>query len=107
VSDMSGWDAGWIGSIAWAYNSGFSGMAKTLRRDPSNWGVMYWITPQFVWRSSDWGASFTNLFTDQVSPGYWKGRGMNNVAPASLAVSGSGSTSDSGQCSSVTSQPFA
>jgi hypothetical protein len=89
VSDMSGWDAGWIGSIAWAYNSGFSGMAKTLRRDPSNWGVMYWITPQFVWRSSDWGASFTNLFTDQVSPGYWKGRGMNNVAPASLAVSGS------------------
>jgi hypothetical protein len=89
VSDMTGWDAGWIGSIAWAYNSGFSGMAKTLRRDPSNWGVMYWITPQFVWRSSDWGATFTNLFTQQVSPGYWQGRGMNNVAPASLAVSGS------------------
>jgi hypothetical protein len=63
VSDMTGWGAGWIGSIAWAYNSGFSGMAKTLRRDPSNWGVSYWITPQFVWRSSDWGATFTNLFT--------------------------------------------
>lgn len=88
VSDMSGWDPGWIGSIAWGYNSSFSGMAKTLCRDPSNWAAIYWITPQFVWRSTDWGAHFYNVFSDQVAPGYWSGRGMNNVAPAALSASG-------------------
>jgi len=88
VSDMSGWDPGWIGSIAWAYNSSFSGMGKTLRRDPTNSAVIYWITPQFVWRSTNWGASFTSMFTNQAAPGFWMGRGINNVAPATLSVSG-------------------
>ena len=89
LSDMKGWDPGWIGSIAWAYNSSFSGMAKTLRRDPSNWAAIYWITPQFVWRSTDWGSTFSSVFTNQSAPGFWTGRGMNNVAPAALSASGS------------------
>jgi hypothetical protein len=88
TSDMYGWEPGWIGNIAWAFNASFSGVGKTLRRDPTNDAVMYWITPQFVWRTTNWGASFTSLFTNQAAPGFWTGRGINNVAPATLSVSG-------------------
>ena len=87
ASDMTGWDSGWIGSIAWAYNTSFAGIGKTLRLDPSNWAVIYWITPQFIWKSADWGSSFTSLFTDPAAPGFWSGRGINNVAPTSLSAS--------------------
>ena len=85
-STMAGWDAGWNGSIAWAYNTAFSGIAKTLHTDLSDADAIYWITPQFVWRSADFGASFTNVFTNAAAPGFWSGRGINNVAPASISV---------------------
>ena len=88
VSDMTGWDPGWIGSIAWAYNEATSGVGKTLGKDPTNSAVIYWVTPQFVWRTTDWGSTFTNMFTNPALPGFWTGRGINNVAPASLSAGG-------------------
>jgi len=57
-------------------------------RPASNWGAIYWITPQFVWRSTDWGSTFSNVFTTQSAPGFWTGRGLNNVAPAALSAGG-------------------
>jgi hypothetical protein len=88
VSDMSGWATGWIGSISWAYNQSTAGVCKTIGRDLTDRETLYWVTPQFVWRSRDWGVSFAGLFTDPASPGFWRGRGINNTAPAALSASG-------------------
>ena len=88
VSDMSGWDTAWIGSIAWAFSGAATGVSRTLGRDLSDPSAIYWVTPQFVWRSGGWGAMFSSLFADEMAPGYWKGRGIDNTAPAALSASG-------------------
>src|SRR5262249_11676942 len=67
VSDGSAWDRGWSGSTAWAFGKGFC-VAKTLGADLCDDRVWYWTTAQFVHRTTDAGATFTNLYTRSPSP---------------------------------------
>ncbi|HXL15895.1 MAG TPA: hypothetical protein VN961_00085, partial [Streptosporangiaceae bacterium] len=62
------------------------GLPKTIGADLSNPDVMYWADAQFVFAAFD-GARFTNLFTHQVSSGWWRGRGIDDVCVITLAQS--------------------
>ena len=87
VSDGGTWDRGWSGSTAWAFGKGFC-VAKTLGVDLCDDRVWYWTTAQFVHRTTDAGASFTNLYTRSSSPGRWSSTGINNSNVASVSISG-------------------
>jgi hypothetical protein len=85
-STMTGWDSGWM-KLDWAYDGGAYGMAKTLGEDLSDPDVIYWVSWQFAFGSTDGGGRFVNLVTTETSPGRWRSRGIDNVTLASLAIS--------------------
>jgi hypothetical protein len=85
-STMTGWDSGWM-KLDWAYGGGPYGLAKTLGEDLSNPDVIYWVSWQFAFASSDGGGRFVNLVANEVSPGRWRSRGIDNVTLAALAIS--------------------
>lgn len=86
-STPNAWDPGWQILTCFAYEKTSYGVARTLGQDLSDPNVIFWVTKQFVYGSFDGGATFQNLFTNQVSPGWWRSRGIENVTVASLAIS--------------------
>jgi photosystem II stability/assembly factor-like uncharacterized protein len=85
-SAMGSWDSGW--QVAnWAYGGGGYGMAKVFGQDLSDPNVIFWTHWQFVFGSFDGGGRFENLFTREVSPGWWITRGIENVAVTGVAIS--------------------
>ncbi len=83
---MAGWDAGWQ-DLNWGYGAQLYGLPKTLGEDLSDPNTIFWITAQFVHGSFDGGGRFQNLFTNEVSPGRWRSRGIEDVAVMSVAFS--------------------
>lgn len=86
TSEMAGWDSGWQ-TANWAYGGSGYGMAKVLGQDLSDPSVIYWTHWQFVFGSFDGGVRFENLFTRELSPGWWSSRGIENVAVTGVAIS--------------------
>lgn len=86
-STPDAWDPGWQILTCFAYERGDYGVARTLGQDLSDPNVIFWATKSFVYGSFDGGLTFQNLFTNQVSPGWWRSRGIENVTVASLAIS--------------------
>jgi len=84
-----GWETGWQ-TAAWALSPNRYGLAKTLGRDLSRPEAIYWADAQFVLGSFDGGRTFSNLFTREVAPGWWRGRGIDNVAVLALAAGEAG-----------------
>ena len=85
TSEATSWDGGWQ-DLDWAYGKNLQGLPKTIGGDLSDPNVMYWADAQFVFAAFD-GARFTNLFTDSVSAGGWRGRGIDNVCVITMAQS--------------------
>jgi photosystem II stability/assembly factor-like uncharacterized protein len=85
-SDMSRWDPGWQ-APDWAFGGSGYGMAKVFGQDLSDPNVIFWTHWQFVFGSFDGGGRFANLFTREVSPGWWATRGIENVAVTAVAIS--------------------
>jgi hypothetical protein len=85
-SAMSAWDSGWQ-AANWAYGGSGYGMAKVFGQDMSDPSVIFWTHWQFVFGSFDGGGRFDNLFTREVSPGWWITRGIENVAVTGVAIS--------------------
>jgi len=86
-STLNAWDPGWQILTCFAYEAGSYGVARTLGQDLSDPDVIFWATKSFVYGSFNGGLTFQNLFTNQVSPGRWRSRGIENVTVASLAIS--------------------
>ena len=91
VSQRVDWDAGWSEAF-WAYEPSFNGVVRTLGEDLSDPGSLFWATGQSVFGSFDNGRSFQNLFTDEVQPGGWRSRGLDNVVFAALVKSAADGT---------------
>ena len=85
-SSPSGWHTGWQ-SPTWALSRNRYGIAKTLGRDLSNPDAIFWVSSQFVLASFDGGRRFEDLYTREVRRGWWRGRGIDNVAVLTLAIS--------------------
>ena len=86
LSSVDEWDKGWTDAY-WAYGDCFNGSVKTLGRDLSDRTTIYWANGQWLFASFDGGARFTQLFTDEVAPGRWRSRGLDNVIVSVLASS--------------------
>jgi hypothetical protein len=85
-SSMSGWDSGWQ-TLDWAYGGDGYGMAKVFGQDLSNPSTLFWAHWQFAFATFDGGGKFQNLFTRQVSSGWWASRGIENICTTAVAIS--------------------
>ncbi|RMF38348.1 MAG: hypothetical protein D6759_01050, partial [Chloroflexi bacterium] len=86
IGDKSDWEVGWTGEDH-AYGTSFNGDAKTLGVDPSDPDALLWADSQFLWASRDDGRTFVPLYTDEVAPGRWRSRGVDNIVTFGLAIS--------------------
>lgn len=80
------WGLGWT-SVDFAYGTSFNGDAKTLGVDLSDPDALLWADTQFVWVSRDDGRSFHQIYTNEVAPGKWRSRGVDNIVTMDLALS--------------------
>lgn len=85
TSAATSWRGGWQ-DLDLAYGRNLQGLPKTLGTDLSDPGVIYWADAQFVFAAFD-GAHFEPLVSREVAPGWWRGRGVDNVAVLTLAES--------------------
>lgn len=79
VSDENDWTTGWS-DLAHAYEQSGGGNALTHTVDPSDDDALIWADGQFVWITRDDGRTFVPLFTDEVTAGAWRSRGVDNIA---------------------------
>lgn len=85
LSDTSGWDPGWAGSVAWTFGQNIYGRCKTIAQDPMHPERLWWVTSRFVLQSNDGGATFgTAAFTRPGLDTTFAGRGIDNVSVMSL-----------------------
>ncbi len=79
------WEKGW--SKNFHYSKSFNGDVKTFGRDMSDPNAIYWITSGWVFGSFDKGLTFKNLYTDEITPGSWRSRGINNAVLFDIEIS--------------------
>ena len=79
------WDNGW--SNLYHYGKSFNGDVKTFGEDMSDPDVIFWITSQWVFATSDKGLTFQNLYTDEISPNTWQSRGINDAVLFDIEIS--------------------
>ena len=79
------WQGGWQ-DLDFAYGRNLQGLPKTLGADLSDPNVIYWADAQFVFAAFD-GAHFEPLVSNAVAPGFWRGRGIDDVCVLTLAES--------------------
>ncbi len=79
------WGLGWT-SVDLAYGASFNGDAKTLGVDLSDPDALLWADSQFVWATRDDGRSFDQMYTNEVAPGKWRSRGVDNIVTFGLAL---------------------
>jgi photosystem II stability/assembly factor-like uncharacterized protein len=85
LSSKEDWDPGWT-SVDFAYGTSFNGDAKTLGLDLSDPDALLWADSQFLWATRDDGRTFAPLHTDEIAPGRWQSRGVDNIVPFDLAL---------------------
>ncbi len=49
--------------------------------------ALFWITSQWVFGSFDGGLTFRNLYTNEIDPGRWQSRGINNAVLFDIEIS--------------------
>ena len=86
TGDVNNWDYFFITDPIFCYSSSFNGITKTLGKDLSNPNNIYWVNSQWAFKSTDNGTTFQNIFTDEVSPGWWRSRGFDNVDMLDIAI---------------------
>ena len=87
IGYVEDWDYGYQGKAYYSYGSSFNGIAKTLGEDMSDPDALYWVNSQWIFGTFDGGVTFQNLYTQEVSPGWWRSRGIDNVNMMDIAIS--------------------
>ncbi|NPA89843.1 MAG: hypothetical protein GXO55_00085 [Chloroflexi bacterium] len=82
VSRVDDWDTGWTHAY-WAYNSEVQAIGEDLS-DPKR---LYMATSQFIFTTDNEGRHFYNIYTEEVAPGRWQSRGVDNVVMFGMAIS--------------------
>ncbi len=86
TGDVNNWDTFFITDPIFRYSSSYNGICKTLGQDLSNPNTIYWVNSQWAFKSTDNGTIFQNIFTTEVSPGWWRSRGFDNVDMLDIAI---------------------
>ena len=86
TGDVNNWDTFYNNDLFWCYGSSFNGICKALGEDLSNTHNYYWVTSQWVFKTDNDGTTFQNAFTDEISTGFWRSRGFDNVNMMDVAI---------------------
>ncbi len=86
TGDVAQWDVFFNGDPYWCYGTSFNGIVKTIGFDMSNPQNVFWVTSQWAYKSSDTGNNLTNIFTNQVSSGRWRSRGLDNITMMDVEI---------------------
>ncbi len=87
TGDVNDWDTFFNGHPYYCYGISFNGICKTIGNDLSTPNKYYWVNSQFVFSTEDFGTHFDNLFTREISPGFWQSRGFDNVNMQDICIS--------------------
>ena len=79
TGDVNNWDQFFNNELFHSYGRSPHAICATLSPDHSDPNSYYWCTNQYVYKTSDNGTTFNNLFTKEVSPGFWKSTGIDNI----------------------------
>ncbi len=86
TGNLSDWTKGWP-VLNYAYTSSFYGLAKTVSRSMFDQNKINAAFGGYAWISNDGGDTFTNVATNEVSPGKHLSTGMDNINGNSIDVS--------------------
>jgi len=87
TGDVTNWDTFFNDDVFRSYGSSFNGISKTLGEDLSNSNTYFWVNSQWVFKTTDNGTTFNNIFTNEVSKGFWQSRGFDNVNMMDISIS--------------------
>ncbi|HFB99537.1 MAG TPA: hypothetical protein ENJ53_01915, partial [Phaeodactylibacter sp.] len=87
TGDVNNWDIFFNNQIFFCYSSSYNGICKTLGEDLSNPNDYYWSNYQWVFQTTDNGTTFHNIFTNEVTSGFWQSRGFDNINMMDVAIS--------------------
>ncbi len=87
TGNVNNWDIFFNLDIFHSYNSSYNGICKTLGEDLSDPDNYYWVNYQWIFQTTDNGTTFDNIFTDEVSTGFWRSRGFDNVNMMDVKIS--------------------
>lgn len=79
LSGAATWDPGWS-TAYWAFTS----EAFAVSTDPDDPDHLLWATSQFLYGTDDGGLHVGPRHTDEVAPGRWRSRGVDNVVAVEL-----------------------
>lgn len=87
IGNVLNWETGYRKDVSGAtndditvsYTLSMEGIIKGFGVDFSNANVILWANKQWVFRSNDGGMTFKNIFTKNISPGWWQSTGLDNV----------------------------
>ena len=87
IGNVLNWETGYQKDVSGAtndditvsYTLSMEGIIKGFGVDFSNANVILWADEQWVFRSNDGGMTFKNIFTKNISPGWWQSTGLDNV----------------------------
>ena len=86
TGDVINWGVFFDHNLFWSYGISYNGISKTLGEDLSNINSYFWVNSQWVFSTTDKGATFNNAFTDEVSTGFWQSRGFDNVNMMDISI---------------------
>lgn len=87
TGDVNNWDIFFNSELFYCYGSSFNGICKTLGEDLSDPSKYYWVNSQWIFQTENYGSTFQNIFTDEVTPGGWRSRGFDNVNMMDVCIS--------------------
>ncbi len=87
TGDEKDWGVFFDHNLFWSYGISYNGISKTLGEDLSNDNNYFWVNSQWVFSTTDQGKTFNNIFTDEVSSGFWQSRGFDNVNMMDISIS--------------------
>lgn len=71
----------------WTYGYSYSGFTHTFGESMVSGSTFLWINNQFVFQTTNGGASFAPIHTTNVGSDLWKSTGVDNVVTQDFAVS--------------------
>lgn len=87
TGEVTTWDTFFNDDLFYCYSASYNGICKTIGKDLSDPNTFYWVNYQWIFKTTDSGATFSNSFTNEVSPAWWQSRGFDNVNMMDVAVS--------------------
>ncbi|MEE9439043.1 MAG: T9SS type A sorting domain-containing protein [Saprospiraceae bacterium] len=87
TGDVNDWDIFFNNDLFHCYSSSYNGICKTLGEDLSNSNNYFWVNYQWIFKTTDNGKNFNNIFTDEIAPNQWKSRGFDNVNMMDVSIS--------------------